>query len=387
MAVPKALRIALVYDRAAAQGGAERVLVGLHEAFPNAPLYTSLLNRSEAPWSAGWSIRTSWLQRLPSGLRKYRWWGWVMPFVFEGFDFSAYDVVISVTGEAAKSIITQPHQLHICYLLTPTRYLWSNREGAEASIWKPLQPLAKKVLRALAKWDKATSARPDVIIPISQLVSQRSQEFYGRKTRSPIYPPLTLLPTPQAPVTLPEEPYLFSWGRHVAYKRFELVIEAAVKEKTRLILAGQGPQTKQLRSLAKKLDSQQKFVRFLGRISDAELHWYLQHAAGAIFPQIEDFGIVAGEAVLAGCPVLVHEKSGVTEILTRDQSVTIDSETVAQVRSGMKQLLAKTWPRLDMQHQARQYAGERFVKQWPLLVEKLWLEHQTKLLKLDERDK
>lgn len=374
-------KIALVYDRAAAQGGAERVLIALRQAFPNAPLYTSLLQTKEAPWTAGWTIRTSWLQRLPKWMRRYRWWGWVMPLVFESFDLSRFDVVISVTGESAKAVITQPHQLHICYLLTPTRYLWSHRDQTVSSLPQIFRPAARKILTVLSKWDRAISSRPDVIIPISKLVAQRSEEFYGRKTLSPVYPPLTVFPPAQAPQgdKTPPQPFFVTWGRHVAYKRFELVIQAAVQQKAKLVVIGQGPETPKLRRLAQKIDKKGQYVSFVGRVSDAELHWYASQAVGAIFPQLEDFGIAAGEAVMVGCPVLVHKNSGVTEILSSDQCVTINDETVAEVQAGLKKLQAKKWSHLDMKHQARQYAGERFIAQWPQLVQKLWQQHKTSL--------
>jgi glycosyltransferase involved in cell wall biosynthesis len=374
-------KIALVYDRAAAQGGAERVLIALRQAFSNAPLYTSLLQTKEAPWTAGWIIRTSWLQRLPKWVRRYRWWGWVMPLVFESFDLSRFDIVISVTGESAKAVITQPHQLHICYLLTPTRYLWSHRDQTVSNLPLIFRPLARKVLVFLARWDKVISSRPDIIIPISELVAQRSEEFYGRKTLAPVYPPLTVFPPAQAPQAgkTPTQPFFVTWGRHVAYKRFELVIQAAVNQRVRLIVIGQGPETAKLRRLAQKLDKNQQYISFVGRVSDAELHWYALQAVGAIFPQLEDFGIAAGEAVMAGCPVLVHKSSGITEILSSDQCVTLNEETVAEVQVGLKKLQAKKWSHLDMKHQARQYAGERFIAKWSQLVQKLWQQHKTSL--------
>ena len=164
------------------------------------------------------------------------------------------------------------------------------------------------------------------------------------------------------------------------------MIEAAVLEKKRLIVIGQGPQTAHLHRLARRLDPQQQYVWLIGRVSDAELHWFAEHAVGAIFPQLEDFGIAAGEAVLVGCPVLVHKKSGITEILSDEQCVTMESETLSEVRAGIKKLGSKKWSRLDMKHQARQYAGERFIGQWPQLVQKLWHEHKTSLHQSSERN-
>lgn len=381
MTTPKSQpTIALVYDRAAAQGGAERVLVALRQAFPDATLYTSLWNESEAPWSKGWAVRSSWLQFLPTWARRYRWWGWLMPFIFEGMDVSQADIVISVTGESAKAIITKPNQLHICYLLTPTRYLWSHSAEAVVSLWPIFRPLARRVIRLLQKWDRLTATRPDVIIPISKLVRQRSEKYYQRSTEEPIYPPLTNLAPAETPGFIPTGDFLLTWGRHVAYKRFDLAIEAAVQRKASLVVAGDGPMTKRLQRLAKKLDPVGKYVTFVGRIPDGELRWYLEHAQGAVFPQIEDFGISAGEAAMAGCPVVVHSQSGVAETLTAQQAIFIEKESREAVVAGIKQLQAKQWSRLDIKKQARHYAGEHFVRVWTQAVSRHWDKHSRSLI-------
>src|SRR3990172_2049332 len=110
--------IALVYDRTnTPYGGAENVLSALHQAFPDAPLYTSLYEPKVAGWALQFpAIHTSFLNRLPILRRFHRWLAWLMPVVFESFDLSAYDIIISVTSAEAKGVLTRPDQLHICYL-------------------------------------------------------------------------------------------------------------------------------------------------------------------------------------------------------------------------------------------------------------------------------
>jgi len=119
-------KVAIVYDRVNKWGGAERVLLTLHEMFPDAPLYTSVYDEKNAKWAKVFpEIHTSFLQKFPFIKSLHELFGWLMPIAFESFDFSEYDIVISVTSEAAKGIKTRPGTLHICYCLTPTRYLWS----------------------------------------------------------------------------------------------------------------------------------------------------------------------------------------------------------------------------------------------------------------------
>src|SRR3989338_7977093 len=122
------MRVALVYDRVNKWGGAERVLLALHKIFPNAPLYTSVYDKKKAPWASVFKIKTSFLQNLPFATR-HELLAAFMPLAFESFSanggFDGYDLVISVTSESAKGIVTKPRTKHICICLTPTRYLLS----------------------------------------------------------------------------------------------------------------------------------------------------------------------------------------------------------------------------------------------------------------------
>src|SRR4051812_19964344 len=122
------MKVAIVYDRVNKWGGAERVLLALHEMFPDAPLYTSVYDAGQAPWADVFIVKTSFLQKIPYAKKHHELIPFLMPVAFERFSFDDYDVVISVTSEAAKGIITRGKTKHICYCLTPTRYLWSGYE-------------------------------------------------------------------------------------------------------------------------------------------------------------------------------------------------------------------------------------------------------------------
>src|SRR3989344_4815963 len=107
-------KVAIVYDRVNKWGGAERVLLALHEIFPDAPLYTSVYDEEKAPWAKVFpKIYTSFLQRIPFAKNWHEGFGWLMPLAFEWFTtagrthFDQYDLVISVTSEAAEGIITK----------------------------------------------------------------------------------------------------------------------------------------------------------------------------------------------------------------------------------------------------------------------------------------
>src|SRR3989344_5942722 len=143
------MKVALVYDRVNKWGGAERVLLALHKIFPDAPLYTSVYNKKTAPWAKVFKIKTSFLQNFPFASQNHEFYAPLMPLAFESFSFDEYDLIISVTSEAAKGIITKPGTLHICYCLTPTRYLWSGYDEyfkkRDSAIFSPPLTLSAEI--------------------------------------------------------------------------------------------------------------------------------------------------------------------------------------------------------------------------------------------------
>ena len=183
------MKIALVYDRVNKWGGAERVLLAFHKIFPKSDLYTSVYNREKASWAKVFNVKTSFLQDFPYAKTSHQFYATLMPIAFESLNLDGYDLVISVTSEAAKGIITKPETLHICYCLTPTRYLWS---GYKDYFKNPLlRFFSKPAVFYLRTWDKIAANRPDEYIAISGDVQDRIKRYYGRNSKI-IYPPLML---------------------------------------------------------------------------------------------------------------------------------------------------------------------------------------------------
>jgi len=102
------MKIALVYDRVNKWGGAERVLLSLHEIWPQAPLYTAVYNPKTASWAKVFKVIPSFLQRFFFARSHHEMLAPLMPIAFESFNFDEYEVVVSITSEAAKGIITKP---------------------------------------------------------------------------------------------------------------------------------------------------------------------------------------------------------------------------------------------------------------------------------------
>ena len=336
-------KVALVYDRVnTAYGGAEKVLLALHRAFPQAPLYTSVYH-PRAKWASVFEIKTSFLQKIPFANRFHRFLVSLMPIAFEAFDFSNYDIIISITSAEAKGIITQPHQLHLCYLLTPTRYLYSHRAHYEQTHWPFKIPVlsfaSRKIFDYLTWWDKVAAQRPDVIIPISNLVKNRAEEHYQRQIENSLYPPFDPQELTRAedtesftPYYLPKE-YLLVISRLVPYKRIDLAIKACQRLNKGLVIIGEGPAEVQL----KKISGSN--IHFLGNVTTTQRQAIISKSQAILMPGLEDFGITAIEALLSNKPIILHAKSGASELIKGEPgAILLKQLSVGELVTAIKKL-------------------------------------------------
>jgi glycosyltransferase involved in cell wall biosynthesis len=339
------LKVALVYDRVnTAYGGAEQVLLSLHEVFPNAPLFTSVYEPKKAPWAKIFKIKTSFIQNLPILNKRHRLIPWLMPIAYEQMNFDDFDIIISISSAEAKGVITKPHQLHVCYLLTPTRYLYSHSAEYLKTISWFFKPAAKLILKYLRWWDQVAINRPDVLIPISELVKSRIDTYNPtakNRISATIYPPIqiqALLEKKRKTNSLKgtseqSKPYLLCFGRFVSYKKFDVVIQAAAATNQKLILIGDGPQKKELQALSESLQAN---CTFYNHESDEKLFSFIKNAKAVVFPAIEDFGISQVEVAAIGTPVILHKKSGAAEVLsTFPQALFLREDTLSELKKAI----------------------------------------------------
>lgn len=217
------MKTAIVYDRVNKWGGAERVLLALNEIYPEAHLFTSVYSAKKASWAKVFpKIETSFLHKLSIIRERHEFLPFLMPLAFETLDLSDYDLVISVTSEAGKGVLVRPGATHICYLLTPTRYLWS---GYDDYFKNPtLRKVSHRVVKYLRRWDKISAHRPDYLVAISNEVKNRTKKYYGRKSvviHSPVEFEKFVIHEP-----VKKGDYFLYVSRLVSYKKADLAIEA-----------------------------------------------------------------------------------------------------------------------------------------------------------------
>lgn len=329
-------KIAIIYDRVNTNyGGAEKVLLALHQLYPQADLFTSVYHHKRAPWAKVFKVKTSFLQKVPFAKRWHRYFVMLMPLAFECLNLRQYQIIISVTSAEAKGVITRSDQLHFCYLLTPPRYLYHYQENYwqknRILNWPIVKFLAKKTLNYLKKWDHLAINRPDVIVPISQNVSKRIHKYYHLEHYPVIYPPVDLSTFQKLIATADKNnyqgnPYYLLVSRLVPYKNIDLAIKACVKLDRQLIIVGDGPDYRRFKKLSQKLLLEKypktanfKQILFLKQVNDQQLSQLYNHAQALLMPGIDDFGIVALEANLHALPVIIHQHSGASELLVEEQ--------------------------------------------------------------------
>ena len=305
------MRTAIVYDWIDSWGGAERILIELNKLFPDAHWYTSTVNLEKATWAAKLNITPSFIQKLPSWIRNHRLRALVLyPFAFESFDFSSYDLVISVTSGFAKGVITRPETKHLCIMLTPMRFLWG--EYQEKYISNMMKFFLSPYIAYLKKWDTISAHRPDRYVAISETVQKRIKNVYA-KSSDVVYPPFDIeywkSVKPKHVENLPKE-YFLIVSRVERYKKVDLALESVQKIGKHLVIVGKGSQIGTLKSISKPAHS-----TFLNDISDEKLAYLYSQAQAFIMPQEEDFGYTSLEAQFFGCPVIAFNKGGATETI------------------------------------------------------------------------
>ena len=296
------VRIALVHDWLTGMRGGERVLDVIARTYPEADLYTLFYQPgTTSPAIDALNVQASSLNRLPGAMKHYRKLLPLYPWATNRIVIEGYDLVLSISHAVAKNVKVEEGVPHLNYCLTPMRYIWDQVDaylGHGARRW-----LATPLVDSLRQYDRSGST-PDRVsrfVAISHMVADRIQRHYDRSA-SIVFPPVeTGRIRPNGEV--PEQFYLLVGG-FVPYKREELAIEAFRHRNDKLIVVGDGPTRRRLQGTAPEN------VVFTGRLSDEELTGFLQRCRALIYPQEEDFGIVAVEAQAAGRPVIAFGAGG-----------------------------------------------------------------------------
>ena len=326
------MRIALVHDYFVQDGGAERVFAAIHRLFPEAPVFTLLADTQKFP--PGFSpkkVVTSGLQRFLPSTKWYPLLTPFMPMASEHLDLSGFDVAIISSSSFAKGVIVPPSTRTICYLHTPTRFLWEARHNYPKDRgWPWLSHLPLKAsFHRLRSWDYLAAQRPEILLTNSQLSQARIKRYYQRDAEI-LYPPLDLANIPFSRTSHGQ--FWLTGGRLVSYKRFDLCIEAANALNVHLKIYGSGPDLGRLKRMAGKT------IEFVGQISESLKHELHRDAIAFLHPHLEDFGVSVLEVLAAGTPVIAYGAGGALETISHGVSgVLFPESNTASLIDAMQQ--------------------------------------------------
>ncbi len=324
------MRVAIVHDYLNQFGGAERVLEALHELFPEAPVYTILYDRKALPQYSGWDIRPSFIQAIPFAKQRYTALAPFFPSAVRSLRLDGFDIIISNTHAWGKGIEIDKRTCHICYCLTPMRYIWDLYEEYRAHEY--INPLARYILPFWAKrtrrWDVERAKTVQHYIAISGTVADRIGRYYKRDAAI-IYPPCdTDFFTPDG---VNESDYYLTVSRLKAYKRIDLIIDTFNRLGLPLKIIGAGPELKRLKGRA------EKNIEFLGYVSDQDLLRHYRGCRALVFAGHEDFGLAMAEAQACGKPVVAYGRGGAAEIVVdRETGILFHEQTSTAIAEAVE---------------------------------------------------
>ena len=357
------MRVALVHDWLTGMRGGEWVLAEIAALFPDAPIYTLVHRKgSTIPDLERRVIKTSWLQSVSLGGKKWRFLLPFMPSAIESFTFPDTDLVISTSHCVAKGVIPPPGAFHLSYVHTPVRYAWDQRGVYLERVPRLALPLVQGVLANLRQWDMVSAARVDRLVANSRLVRWRIQHYWNREAEV-IPPPVdTAFFTPGGE----KGDRLLTVGALVPYKRVEVAIEVARSIGKQIDIIGVGPQARRLQRMAGP------DVRFLGRVSREQLRDAYRSAAALLVPNVEDFGMVTVEALACGTPVAGLEASGTSDtVRVGREGELADRPTVEALAAATERVLARDWDADQLNQRAQVFSREQFLLRFRFLMDRL----------------
>lgn len=347
------MKVALVHYWLVTMRGGEKVLEELLELFPGADIFTHVVKPealSEKLRAA--TIRTSFIAKLPGSQKHYQKYLPLMPMALEQLDLRGYDLVISSESGPAKGVITDADAIHVCYCHSPMRYLWNMYHDYRENAGWLTRLLMMPVFHRLRIWDYAAASRVDFFIANSTAVAARIRKYY-RRDAVVVNPPVNC---GEFSIAAPEDFYLCC-GQLVAYKKFELAVEAFNRMGKKLVVIGTGERLDAIRKMAGPN------VTVLGAQPFSVLKQNMARCRALIFPGEEDFGIVPVEVMASGRPVIAFDKSGVRDsVVDGKTGILFQPQTVEGLIAAVERYesTASTFDPAEIQKHAAQFDRATF---------------------------
>lgn len=367
------MKLALAHDWLNQMGGAEDVLEVLASRFSGCPIYTSIYApEAMPPQYRDWDIRPLWLDRLPAIHRRQQLFLPLYPLAWQNLSLGEYDLILSNKSGFCHGFQFDERALHICYCLTPTRYVWQLDEYLRGENLGGFAKLLLKPLKAwLQRWDYAAAQRVTHFIAISSAIRERISRFYHRES-SIIFPPVDTGRFQPATREAIGEYYLVV-SRLVPYKRIDLAVQAATALRLPLKVAGSGRDLYRLRAMAGDT------VEFLGFVPDADLPGLMARCQALIFPGLEDFGITPVQAQAAGRPVIAFRGGGALDtVLPGQTGEFFNDASVDSLKAVWRKFDPDAYNPVALRKHALRFDRAVFIKRIDAFIDQALQAHQAK---------
>ncbi len=369
----KDLKVAIVHNWFWSYRGGERALNSILKLFPDADIYalfgsTKLDGSYDLPLREV-IIRYSFLNRIPVIRKFYKHTLFLWPFATKRLDLTGYDLIVSNSASTVKAIRKGKSAVHVCYLLSPMRYIWDSKNMYEERMNLLTRTIFRVNSHFLRIWDVNSNSEIDWLIAISRFVAKRAEKYWGRRADSVVYPPVTV-----------NFQYINSAKKEFSGKRSGLIsissfqenkaIDKAIKfaknSGETLNILGDGPGKDEMMSKCKDYGN----IKFHGWLSEKEKYKLLVRSEALLFLGVEDFGIVPIEGAYCGIPVIALGKGGALESVKDGISgVQIENTQYDTILDGLKKIRSVDWDQEKMMEFAEGFSEDRFHKEFMKQVE------------------
>ena len=348
-------RVAIVHDYLTQRGGAERVVLALCRAFPDAPVYTSLYDTATTfPEFRDLDVRPLWLDRARLLRERHRLALPLLPLAFGSTRIDA-DVVVCSSSGWAHGIRTDGRTIVYCH--SPAKWLY-RRDDYLGERPSPAARLGLRLLDPyLRAFDRRAARSADTYVANSTFVREQVRAVYGIEAEV-LHPPAGLDPEgPAEPVPGIEPGFLLSVARLLPYKHVAETIDAfRLLPEQRLVVVGEGPESAALKS------SLPRNVRLLGEVSDARLRWLYAQCVGLVAASREDFGLTPVEAAVFGKPAAALRFGGYLDTVIADlNGVLFDRPEPRAITAAVERLVERAWDHGAIANHASRFSEERFI--------------------------
>lgn len=350
-------KLAIAHDWLLNARGAERVLAEFCAVLPEISIYTLFLDPETVTETVKrHSVYVSSWDRLPAVRRYYRLLLPFFPRAASTLQVRDVDAMLSISHSVAKAIPRAAGIPHVCYCLTPMRYLWEPQLYGDALNGSLRGWLLRFIADDLKRHDLRSSRSVDHFVAVSRTVQERIQRVYGRSS-------LVIHPCADleffSPADLEREDFYLIVSALVPQKRIDLAIEAFNRSGRKLLIAGSGP----LRAALERGAADN--IQFLGWRTDEQVRELYRRARALVFPGTEDFGLVPVEAQGCGCPVAAFGEGGLTETVVEGETGLFFAESAADsLNLTLDRLERSSFDPSKIVANAQRFSRSRFRAQW-----------------------